>query len=273
MIEAATLVAFLFGTIIGSFLNVVIVRLPLGRSVVSPRSACQNCGHQLRWFENIPIVSWLALRARCRQCKNPISIRYIVVELVTGLLFSLVTYLYLSSGGILVIGSLEIVELWILLTFFAYGVTLASIDFATSRLPTRIILLGFLSVSALFLLSTLISLQIERLTGAFIGSALLGLFFLLIHFVRPDGMGRGDVNLAFFLGLVLGWYGFASVITGVFLAFLFGSIFGISIVIAGKGSRKSTVPFGPWMIAGAWAALGIGEPIWRWYLDVSGIFA
>lgn len=251
------------GLLIGSFLNVVVWRVPRGESVVTPPSACPRCGHRIRGRDNVPVLSWLLLRGRCRDCSAPISGRYPLVEAVTGVLFALVAvrlglswalpaYLYLA----------------------AVGVALALIDLDVHRLPDAIVKPSWAVVAALLTLASWNpggEADWSALLRAAIGALALWLFYLALVIIKPGGMGWGDVKLAPLLGAALGWLGWGSLTVGAFGAFLLGGLFSIGLLLTRRAGRKSGIPFGPWMIAGAALGVAVGEPLWRWYLDLLGL--
>lgn len=248
------------GLLIGSFLNVVVWRVPRGESIVSPPSACPRCGGRIAARDNVPVVSWLLLRGRCRGCGEPISARYPLVEGGTAALF---------AGAAAVIG-----PSWALpavLYLVAVGVALALIDLDVHRLPDAVVLPSYPVAAVLLLLSDLA--PADGLDGgawlrALVGAAGLLTFYLVLFVARPGGMGLGDVKLAGLLGLYLGWFGWGSLVVGAFGAFVLGGAFSVVLLASGRAGRKSGVPFGPWMIAGAFLGIAVGEPLWRAYLSV-----
>lgn len=256
-------VAFAFGTIIGSFLNVVVWRVPRGESVVSPPSACPHCGQRIKPWDNIPVLSWLLLRAKCRSCKAPISPRYPLVEFGTGLVFAAVV-----GGGLAGLYPLGLVPA--LLYLAAITVALTLIDLDTQRLPDAIVLPSYIVLVVLLALASLIEGDWWALLWAAAGGAILFAVYLLIAFIAPRGMGMGDVKLAGVLGLVLGWIGWGALIVGAFSAFLLGGVFGILLVLFRRAGRRSGIPFGPWMFGGAWVGIAAGEALWTGYLRLIG---
>jgi len=244
-----------FGLLIGSFLNVVIWRVPRGESVVRPPSACPSCGHPIRRRDNIPVLSWLILRGRCRDCSEPISRRYPLVEAGTGVLFALVA-LRFGVGW----------ELPAFLYLATIGVALALIDLDTKRLPNAIVLPSYLVAAALLGVAALAGGQADSLLRAAAGGAALWAFYFLMALVYPAGMGFGDVKLAGVLGMYLGWVGWGALVIGGFAAFLLGGLFSIGLLVTRRASRKSAVPFGPWMILGAAIGIAAGEAVWATYL-------
>ncbi|GEL93481.1 prepilin peptidase [Cellulomonas composti] len=254
----AIALATLLGLAIGSFLNVVVWRVPRGESVVHPPSACPRCGHAIRRRDNVPVVSWLLLRARCRDCGEPISARYPAVEATTGALFGLATW----YAGIT----------WILpalLYLVTIGVALTLIDLDTHKLPDAIVLPSYVVVLALLALASW-NPGGEADWGALVralvaGAAMFVVYFLLLV-VYPAGMGFGDVKLAGVLGMYLGWFGWASLVVGWFAAFVLGGVFSIGLLVLRRAGRRSGIPFGPWMILGAVVGIVWGQPLADLYL-------
>ena len=257
----ATLVGML-GLAVGSFLNVVIWRVPRGESIVRPASACPRCGHAIRSWDNVPVLSWLVLRGRCRDCAAPISIRYPLVEGVTGALFVVLT---------LVVGMS-----WVLpavLYVAAIGVALTLIDVDVQRLPDRIVLPSYPVVAALLVLASWNpggDADWGALGRAAIGSAGLFLLYFAAALAYPSGMGFGDVKLAGVLGMLLAWFGWGTFAVGAFGAFVLGGVFSVGLLLAGRAQRKSGIPFGPWMIGGTLLGLVVGETLWSAYLSLVG---
>jgi leader peptidase (prepilin peptidase) / N-methyltransferase len=272
VIWLALALAGLSGLAIGSFLNVVIHRVPLGQSVVSPRSYCPQCAEQLSWRENLPIVSWIWLRGRCRNCASRISVRYPAVELITAALF--ISVVAVSFASLETAQSpVAAVELAMALVFFSTTLALAAIDLEHFRLPTGVITIGLAVTLSLQLTVSLLQQNFAQLLFALIGAAAAFALLLAIHLIAPAGMGRGDANLMALLGLYLGWFGLEYVGVALMLGFGFGAIFGVSLVLSKRASLKSRIPFGPWLILGAWASLPTAEHLWAWYLRLSGIVA
>ena len=247
--------AFFLGLIAGSFANVVIYRVPKGMSIVRPGSACPSCGHTLTWYENVPVASYVLLGGRCRACKEPISPRYLAVELVMGAAWVLVT----TRIGIHP-------ELPAFLWFASVLVVLSVVDLQTRRIPNKIlgpcaaVSVGLLAAGAAFWSN------LGPLANAGAGIFLYGLPMLGLAVAVPAGMGMGDVKLAAYLGMHLGWLSLWHVAVGAFAGFFIGAVAGIAVMaINGKG-RKQTIPFGPAMAAGAGLALFAGSPILKIWL-------
>jgi len=267
--------AGVFGTLIGSFLNVVVYRVPRGRSIVSPPSACPECGHAIRPWDNFPVLSWVLLRAKCRDCSAPISARYPLVELGTGVFFALVTGWVIASlmdvtnePPVLVGTTLALVAY---LYLAAVSVALALIDLDTHTLPDRIVLPSYVVGIVLLFGAAIANGDFGPLATAGIGLAALWQLYFLLAMVYPGGMGFGDVKLAGVLGLYLGWLGWGPLAVGAFSAFLLGGVYAIVLVVTKRVSRKGGIPFGPWMLAGAWVGIFAGAFLWRAYLASFGL--
>ncbi|TFC49973.1 prepilin peptidase [Cryobacterium sp. TMT2-17-1] len=279
-----------FGLLIGSFLNVVIFRIPAGRSIVSPPSACGVCAAPIRPWDNIPVFSWLRLRGRCHDCTARISVRYPLVELGTAVFFGVVTSWGLSalssrsptfaSFGALVspvgvvdpqVAAAVMLALLAFLYLASVSVALALIDLDTHTLPNRIVLPSYPVAAVLLTAAALLAGAPGRVPSALIGGVALFGLYLLMAFLYPGGMGLGDVKLAGVLGLFLGWLGWAPLVVGAFAAFLLGGLFSLVLIMTRKANRKSGIPFGPWMLAGAWLGIFGGEAIATGYLSLFGL--
>jgi leader peptidase (prepilin peptidase)/N-methyltransferase len=247
-----------FGLAIGSFLNVVVWRVPRGESVVRPPSACPRCGHQIRGRDNVPVLGWLLLRGKCRDCAEPISPRYPLVEAGTGLLFGLVAARFGFDPA-----------LPAFLYLAAVGIALALIDLDTMRLPDALTLPSYAVVAVLLGGAALADDQMDNLVRAGIGALALGGFYFVVWFAYPAGMGFGDVKLAPTLGAYLGWLGYGVLAVGAFLGFLLGAVVGVAVIALAKGGRKTKIPFGPFMIAGTLIAVFVGQRLADAYTSVT----
>ncbi|TFD58209.1 A24 family peptidase [Cryobacterium sp. Hh38] len=268
--------AGIFGLLIGSFLNVVIYRIPAGKSIVSPPSACGSCGARIRSYDNIPVLSWLLLRGKCRHCGAAFSVRYPLVELGTGVFFAVVALWVFSSGdgGALVSTDALLAQIIVLVAFLylaAVSVALAMIDLDTHTLPNKILLPVYPVGAVLLTAAALVSGEPGRLLSALIGAAALFGLYLALTLISPGGMGLGDVKLAGVLGLYLGWLGWAPLIVGAFGAFLLGGLFGIGLLVSRKAGRRSSIPFGPWMLLAAWLGAVFGQSMAAGYLTLYGL--
>jgi leader peptidase (prepilin peptidase)/N-methyltransferase len=242
-------VAALGGLLVGSFFNVLIARLPEGESLMRPGSRCPRCGHPVRPYDNVPVLSWLWLRGRCRDCGEPISARYPLVEALTAVLCALV---------VVAKGADEDASLGIALVLTLVPITFIDLDHRI--IPNRIV--GPSAVVALVILALT---DVDALPDHLIAAAAAGGFFLLAALAYPRGMGMGDVKLAALLGLYLG----SSVAPALLAAMLSGTLVG-GAIIARKGvaeGRKTAVPFGPFLALGALVGLFAGPDIVDWYRD------
>ncbi len=249
----------LLGLVFGSFGNVVIARVPDGRSLSRPPSACPHCGTAIRPYDNVPVVSWLLLRGRCRTCKVHIGVQYPLVEVSGGLLFAAIGW--------------RIGLTWALPGFLLFGWTLlvvAVIDLHTRRIPNRLTypltpaLLLLLSAAAV--IDGAPSLAMRALLGGVASFALL----LVLALINPRGMGMGDVKLAAFIGIGLGYLGWGHVMLGLFTGFLCGGVVAGLLVVFRLRGRKDHIPFGPWLATGAIISLLAGQPIITTYLRWAG---
>lgn len=242
--------AALYGTAIGSFLNVVIYRVPPGLSVVRPPSACPECGHQIETRDNIPVISWLLLRRRCRNCRALISARYPLVEVLTGLVWVAVALRFgwswtLPAELVLVTGL----------------IALAFIDFDHLKLPRVIVWPLGVTVLALLVLAAGIQGTWHRLLVAVICAAVEFAVLFGINFASPRALGFGDVRLGPVIGLALGWLGWRYAFWGFLAANILGVIVGMGLIAARKAGRKTPVPYGVFLAAGALLALLFGGAI------------
>ena len=247
----------LAGLAIGSFLNVVIWRVPRGESVVSPPSHCPVCDHPIRGRDNIPVVSWLILRGRCRDCGAPISPRYLGVELLTGAVFLVVT---------LSIGLTWALPAYLYLS--AVCIALAFIDLDTKRLPNALTLPSYPVMAGLLLLPAVAYSDWSSYGRAMLGGLALFAFYFVLALVYPAGMGMGDVKLSGVLGMGMAWLGWGQWLVGSFLAFVLGAVVGVSLMVLRRAGRRSAIPFGPFMVAGALLGIVLGSAIADWYLGV-----
>lgn len=272
------------GLLIGSFLNVVVYRVPAGMSVVSPPSACPRCGSGIRPVDNVPVLSWLVLGGRCRSCRTSIPVRYPLVELAGGLAFVGVAWWWTAhsvlaapGAGLVPSGLVPsgLVASGIALVAFLYlaaiTISLALIDLDVHRLPDAIVLPAYPVLAVLLGSSSLLAGDVAALGRAAIGGVALAAFYLLLAFVKPGAMGLGDVKLAGVLGLALAWLGWPQLVVGAFAAFLTGGVFALILLATGRASRASGIPFGPWMLLGAWIGCIAGAPLARLYLSSLGL--
>jgi leader peptidase (prepilin peptidase)/N-methyltransferase len=243
----------LLGLIIGSFLNVCIYRLPRRLSPVRPRSSCTSCGHMLAWYENVPVVSYAALRGRCRGCGAPISLMYPIVEAITGAMF--------LSGYVLYGPSLLLV---VRLIFGCAMIVLFVIDLQHRILPNVITLPG---IVAGFLCSVFVGPGwLSSLVGIVAGGGSLWAVAEIYYRVRhEEGLGMGDVKMLAMIGAFLGW---RLVLLTLVLGSLSGTIVGLGILLLKRESMKYALPFGTFLALGAIVAAVAGDPIIHWYFGL-----
>ena len=256
MASVATAIVGAFGLLIGSFLNVVVYRVPAKRSIVSPPSACPQCASPIRAVDNIPVLSWLLLRGKCRDCGTAISVRYPLVELGTGVAFAGVvlwfftTQLPSAPWSNIATSFASALALLAYVYLAAISIALALIDIDTHTLPNRIVLPSYLVGAVLLGASGVLAGNFAALLSAAIGAVALFALYYLLAFAYPRGMGMGDVKLAGLLGLFLGFLGWQAL---------------------RRASGKTAVPFGPWMLLGAWLGILFGDDIMGTYLGLFGI--
>jgi leader peptidase (prepilin peptidase) / N-methyltransferase len=243
-----------FGLVIGSFLNVVIWRVPRKESIVAPGSKCPGCDTPIAPRDNVPVLSWLLLRGRCRHCGEKISPRYPLVEVATAVLFVAIGARFADS--------------WALPAYLVLGAALLAIsviDLEHYIIPNRIVYpVGYLLVP-LFALAALLGGDWRAFTRALLAGCAAFAVLFVIHFVSPRGMGFGDVRLCFLLGLALGWLGWQYVLFGIFAGFLYGAVIGAALIGLRLRSRRQHIPFGPFLAAGTLTVLLAGTPLIHWY--------
>lgn len=246
----------LFGLAIGSFINVVAYRVPLKRSVRTPRSACPNCQHMLGWAENIPVVSWILLRGRCSDCGERISARYLVIEIATGVVF---------AGTAVVVGVEPVLPAY--LWFAGVTITLVLTDLDHKLIPNRILYPGVVVGAFLLLGGAFVAGDSQGALRALLaGGAYFGVLLVIALVAPAGGFGFGDVKLAVLLGMFTGYLGWGQVSVAFFFAFLLGGVLSILLLLSGLKGRKDAIPFGPYLVLGAYIAIVAGDSIVNWYL-------
>jgi len=241
---------FLLGLFVGSFLNVVIYRFKIKKSILTPRSFCPACHHNLAWYDLVPVLSFVLLFGKCRYCRKKISWQYPLVELSSGILF---TFFYLKAG-----------DLNSALLFNLFFVSIFVVVFVYD-LKHYLILDKVIVVGATVAVIASIFLGKPDFPRAILGSLSAGGFFaLLVLISRGRWMGGGDVKLGFLIGLIIGW---PSVLVALFLAFLSGSIVGILLIAFKKKTLKSAVPFGTFLAVATIVVMLLGDRILDWYLS------
>lgn len=260
------LILFVFGLAIGSFLNVVIYRSVHDESWVVGRSKCPHCHKQIAWFDNIPLVSYVLLRGHCRACRKPISWAYPMIEFITGALF---VWWYVIGATVfrLTTQPLSVLQpaFWLIV-----GICLLVIFFADALygiIPDgAVILLAVLGFAYRWVLTATHVMQpVDFWWSLAAGVGASGVFWGLRALTRSRGMGWGDVKFVFPLGLILG---LRDTVVGVFLAFVMGAIVGVALIGFKKKKLGQTLPFGPFLVAGAMLALLFGDQLVQWYIGL-----
>lgn len=238
------------GLCVGSFLNVCIYRLPRGQSLVSPASRCPACGRSLRWFDNVPVVSWLVLRGRCGQCQAPISAQYPIIEVLTAIAWVFIAWI--TPPG------------WLLASRLVLGtalIVLFMIDLEHQLLPNAITLPGIVTGFAFSLVTH--PGAIESLIGIAVGGGVLYAIAAGYYLLRKEeGMGMGDVKMLAMVGAFLGW---RAVLLTLVLASFAGAVFGVAIMVLQRGSLRYALPFGTFLAVATFVAMLVGEEILAWY--------
>ncbi len=248
------LILGIFGLMLGSFFNVCIARLPHGQSIVSPPSNCPKCHTPIRWYDNVPVVSYVVLGAKCRACKAPISIRYPIVELITALAFVGQGLMFFDQPILLASR----------LVFTSILIILFGTDLDTQRLPNVLTLPGIVVGLAFSLFAP--PGVVSSAIGAALGAGLLLFVRWLWRRLRGvDAMGLGDVKMLAAIGAFLGWQ---QVWVVLFIASLTGAVVGVSLSVRQGRSMQARLPFGTFLAIAAYVASIVGEPLLHWYLGL-----
>jgi len=260
------IVAAIYGLLFGSFANAVAYRVP-NKETLWSRSHCPKCDAQINWWQNIPVLSWVALRGKCANCKNPISVQYPLVELLTSALFAVMAYVVTTLGMDLVPGIL----LTVVLCYFSFiAVVLSIIDFKTMTLPTVLIYptLGFSAV--MLTVTALVMGDPAKFLWMIVGSLISAGFYFIIWFIRPGAIGFGDVRLALLTGAILGWFSLGYVILAVLASFVIMSVVFAPLMLAKIVGPKTKAPFGPWIIVATIGTIIWGDIVIDSFLTVGG---
>ena len=255
MTAALSITCAVVGLLVGSFLTVVIDRVPAHAPLWQPRARCPHCKHEITGADRLPVVSWLVRGRRCRHCEGRISMRYPLVEMGTAALFAAAALRFGAD--------------WALpayLLFFAVLLAVSVIDLDHFLIPNRIVYPCLFASVPLLAGASLARGDADPIVRAVVGAVLAWTGLLVIHLVNPRGMGFGDVRLAAVIGLFLGWLSYTHVLLGIFLGFAAAAIIGIGLLVAGRKGRKDPVPFGPFLALGAVLAVLVGNPILDWWL-------
>jgi leader peptidase (prepilin peptidase) / N-methyltransferase len=241
-------IALPLGLVFGSFLTVAIQRVPVGESLVRPRSRCPGCGTHLRAVDNVPLISWIALRGRCRHCGTRIPAVYPLTELACGGLFVAVAFVYEDPW-----------QAVLLAPFLGLLFAISVIDLRHYRIPNRLVYPAALVSGAFVVVGDLVGAPLSA-TRAGVGMLAYGVGLLIVALIAPKGMGMGDVKLAGWIGLVLGAVDLPMVAVAAVAGILLGGVGGIVALLLG-GGRKTRMPYGPFMAGGAAIAVFLGNAI------------
>ncbi len=237
------------GLLIGSFLTVVVDRVPNGESVVAPPSRCGSCGLRLGPLDLVPVLSWVVLRGRCRQCRTPIGVEPIVVELTTAALFVLMAIRFDDTRAAIpaycILMAVLVAQTWI--------------DLHTQRLPREITYTGLILGVISLTVAAIIIDEPERIWMMALGAVIALVAMWLIYVLSKGGMGDGDVRLAPLLGLYLGWLNPGIVLPGLFFGFVAGAVVGVAMMAVDRAGRRTAVPFGPFLALGTVVAIFVGQ--------------
>lgn len=241
-------IAVVAGLLIGSFLTVVVDRVPRGASVVAPGSACGGCQRQLGPIDLVPVFSWLFLRGKCRRCGAAIGMESVLVEIATAALF-VAMMLHFERP---IVGAAHCV-------LVAGLVAQTSIDLRTRRLPREVTYATIAVGAPLLVIASLVIDEPRRIVTALAGAVIATTVMALLHAVSRGGLGDGDVRLSPLLGLYLGWSNPGLALVGLFFGFIVGSLVGVVMMIGGRAGRRTALPFGPFLAVGALAAIMFGQ--------------
>lgn len=250
-VEAFT---FIFGLCIGSFLNVCIYRLPVSKSISHPRSSCTSCNELIPFYDNIPVLSYILLRGRCRFCREPISLRYPIIELLTGL-FALITFL---KYGLTLEGLIYFIYICALLVITFIDIDHQIIPDVITLSGIPIFFLGSFGLSQINYLDSLIGI----LAG---GGSLFLVAWTYSLITKKEGMGGGDIKLLAMIGAVIGWKG---ILFTIFVASAVGTVSGLLVMLKLRKGMKLKIPFGPFLAIGGIAYIFFGPQLIRWYFQL-----
>ncbi len=241
------LIFLVYGIVIGSFLNVLILRIPVKEEFVKTRSHCTQCGYQLRWYDLVPIISYLTLQGKCRECKTKISIQYPLIELLNGAAY-LGIYLYSGIAWETIISCIV----------FSLLLVIFMIDLRHKIIPNGLVI-------AIFIVSIFRMIMLQTYFDSVIGFFTVSLFLLLLALLTKGGMGMGDIKLMAASGVLLGWQ---NNILALMIGAVLGSVIGVSLIIFKVIKRKQMIPFGPFLTIGIFVAMLFGDILVQWYISM-----
>ncbi len=246
-----TILIFIYGLLIGSFLNVCIYRIPREESIIFPSSHCPNCGTSLKWYDLVPVLSYIFQKGKCRYCGGEISQQYPIVELLNAIMY---LFIYLQFGFTL--------EFLFYAIIFSILIIITVIDLQHMIIPDSLVIAIFIFTIIYKLLNYILYRQSPELINSILGLVLSVLLFLLIIIISKGGMGGGDATLIGVLGFILGIKG---IFLAIFLSFILGAIISIFLLIMKIKNRKDPIPFGPFIILGFLIVVFWGESLINWY--------
>lgn len=253
--------ATIFGALFGSFLNVVVYRVPAGESLMG-RSHCPKCSHPIRAYDNVPVFGWFFLRGKCRDCKESISWRYPAVEAFTAASFGFIAFWQ---------GEVSL-TLLLLLIYAFFTIALALIDIDTMRLPDALLLPGTIILTVGLTVVSIINMDFSSLWRGVIAGFLMTLLYGAVWFFSGGrGLGFGDVKMAFMLGIMTGFFSWDAAVVAFIAAWMTGGFYAIFAIIAGRAKKGSHIPFGPFLLLGSWIGIIWGTDITQWYLSFMGL--
>ncbi|OGZ31847.1 MAG: hypothetical protein A2V69_03755 [Candidatus Portnoybacteria bacterium RBG_13_40_8] len=252
---------FILGTLVGSFLNVVVIRLKKNESILKTRSHCPYCKKKLKWFELIPIISFFIQKGRCRKCKKKISWQYPLVEFFTGLIFILSVFYYLNYFSLY-----NLINFFYLLVFSCFLLVIFVYDLKYSLVSDKVVYPAVIITILYDIYLAVATGRFSILTSSFAASLVLGGFFLFLVLISKEKwMGMGDVKIGFLLGL---FFGPLQLFAAVFLAFLFGALISLVLIIFKKKTLKSEIPFGPFLTGASFIIIFWGSYLIDWYFNI-----
>lgn len=261
------IIFFIAGLIVGSFLNVVVYRVNLAENLITGRSYCPHCKNKIRWYDNIPVLSFLVLKAQCRDCQGKISWQYPLVEIFTGLMFAAVGWKFFDLAD---------VSTWIATSFYlgtvSFLIAIFVYDWLFLEIPGLVLwpAIGWTIAFNLIFDWSRLNLgsnlpALSTYSGTLAAFAAFMFFFLMVAVSREKWMGMGDAYLVILLGLIAGW---PNILLALMLAFTFGATIGIILIALGKKKMSSQIPFGPFLVAGTFVAIFFSESIISWYISL-----
>jgi len=268
MLIYISIIIFIFGLVIGSFLNVVINRLNIHQNLASPRSYCPKCKHQLSFWDLIPVLSYIFLKGKCRYCKKKISWQYPLVELVTGISFLLLFFKFVDINNINLNFVVILEQLLIYFFFVSILIIIFVYDLKHYLIPNKIIYPAIL-ITLIIQILPIPEYPNISIQNLIIGSLIPGIFFLILVLVSKEKwMGAGDVKLGFLCGLIVG---FPNILVALFISFVTGAIIGLILIVSKKKDLKDKMPYGTLLTFATFVTILFGSQIINWYLNFLGI--